>query len=99
MVEKFSMTYEQVEDTVAQLTRFADAIKDELDNVTRESNRVTQADWEGKSAASYKSTFNSLRPRFDLFYSQIVECVNYLNIAMGKNQSTDTKVSATFAEK
>ena len=94
----FSMTYKEVEATVAQLSKLADAIKEELDRVTIASANITGDAWRGKAAESYKNTFDVLRPRFDMFYNQIIECVNYLNTAMGKNQDTDTQVSATFAE-
>ena len=94
----FSMTYKEVESTVNQLTKLADAIREELDRVTIAAANITGDEWRGKAAESYKSTFEVLRPRFDMFYNQIIECVNYLNTAMGKNQDTDTQVSATFAE-
>lgn len=94
----FRMTYQEVENTVSQLTRYADAIREELDRVTIASSNVTADEWRGKAAESYKNTFDTLRPKFDLFYNQIMECVNYLNTAMGKNQAADTQVSGTFAE-
>ena len=94
----FSMTYKEVEATVSQLSKLAEAIKEELDRVTIASANITGDVWKGKAAESYKNAFDTLRPRFDLFYNQIIECVNYLNTAMGKNQDTDTQVSATFAD-
>lgn len=94
----FSMTYQEVETAVAQLTRYADAIREELDRVTIASATVTADEWRGKAAESYKNTFDTLRPKFDIFYNQIMECVTYLNTAMGKNQEADAQVSATFAE-
>lgn len=94
----FQMTYEQVEALVSQLTKYADAIREELDRVTIASSNVTADEWKGKAAESYKNTFDTLRPKFDLFYNQIIECVNYLNTALGKNKDADTQVSATFAE-
>lgn len=94
----FSMTYKEVEETVAQLTRYADTIKEELDRVTIASANITGDAWRGQAAESYKNAFDTLRPKFDLFYNQIMECVTYLNRAMGKNQDTDSQVSATFAE-
>lgn len=94
----FKMTYQEVENTVAQLTRYADAIREELDRVTIASSNITADEWRGKAAESYKNTFDTLKPKFDMFYNQIMECVNYLNTAMGKNQETDAQVSGTFAE-
>ena len=94
----FKMTYQEVENTVSQLTKYADAIREELDRVTVASANVTADEWKGKAAESYKNTFDTLRPKFDLFYNQIIECVNYLNTAMGKNKDADTQVSGTFAE-
>lgn len=98
MENKFSMTYQEVEATVNQLSKLAEAIRDELDQVTNYSSRITGDFWKGKAEEAYKNTFDTLRPKFDAFYNQIIECINYLNTAMGKNQSTDTQVSATFAE-
>lgn len=92
----FSMTYQEVEAVIAQLSKYADAIKSELDQVSVTATQVTADEWRGKSAETYKDTFEQLRPKFDLFYSKIIECVDYLNTAIGKNQSTDTSVSASF---
>lgn len=94
----FKMTYQEVETTVYQLTKYADAIREELDRVTIASSKVTAEEWKGKAADAYKNSFDTLRPKFDLFYNQIIECVNYLNIALGKNKEVDIQVSATFAE-
>lgn len=94
----FSMTYQEVESAIAQLSKYADAIKSSLDQVSVASNQVTADEWRGKSADTYKDAFETLRPKFDLFYSKIVECVDYLNTAIGKNQSADVQVSSTFKE-
>lgn len=92
----FSMSYEEVQSTVAQLSKYADAIREELDQVTVASTNVSDGAWKGSSAEMYKSTFDTLRPKFDMFYSKIVECVDYLNKAIAKNKETDTQVSSTF---
>lgn len=97
-MNQFSMTYEQVESSVAQLSKYADAIREELDRVTQEANTVTEDEWQGQAANTYKDAFNTLRPSFDRFYATIMECIEYLNTAMGKNKSTDIEVSSTFAE-
>lgn len=94
----FSMTYEQVDSTVTQLKNYADSIREELDKVTQEANTVTEDGWQGQAATTYKETFETLRPSFDRFYATIMDCIEYLNTAMGKNKSTDSNVSATFTE-
>lgn len=97
-MNSFSMTYEEVENIVAQLTKYANAIRDQLDRVSVASARISDGTWRGQSAESYKNTFDALRPKFDLFYATIMDCVDYLNMAMGKSKREDIQVSATFAD-
>lgn len=94
----FSMTYEQVESILSQLQKYADSINDELNSVTQQATKVTENGWQGQAAGTYKETFETLRPVFDRFYATLMDCIEYLNTAMGKNKSTDSNVSATFAE-
>lgn len=95
---KFAMTYQEVETTVNQLSRLAETIKDELNQVSMHSSKITNDFWRGKAEEAYYKTYNDLKPKFEAFHGQIMECISYLNMAMGKNKSTDENISATFAE-
>lgn len=94
----FSITYNEAKTILQQMKSYADAMKDNLDDVSIISNYLTGGDWKGQSAEQYKATFNELRPKFDMFYNDVVSCINTINTAMQAYQSGDQSVSVTFAK-
>lgn len=93
-MEGFSgLSYAQIEDISAQLNNKATRMREILEAVTTELNKVGGDEtWSGTAASAAFDEFNKLIPKFHEFWETTTECSKYLHRVVETYKSVDNKI-------
>ena len=89
-----NLTYEQVLSISQTLNKYANDMKNILDEIVQLTSKVGSDDvWGGTAAMAAKSKFSNLSGNFEEFYNAILTESKYLANVVENYKKTDIKVS------
>lgn len=87
------VTYEQIEGIAADLKKYSEQMKEVLNEITTEMNKVgNDGVWSGEAAESVKEQFENLSKKFSNFYDTVTNCSEHLNIVVANYKSVDATI-------
>lgn len=88
------VTYAQIEEIATNLKTYSEQMKEVLNEITTEMNKVgSDGVWSGEAAESVKAEFKTLSDKFSAFYDTITNCSTHLNTVVANYKSVDTSIN------